>query len=211
MNDIQQISVILVDDHPVVMEGLRSLLEKNEMLDIVGAFTTGKATLNFLENHEVNVILLDISLPDRNGTALCSEIKEKYPRVCILAISNHDEHSIITEMLRNGASGYLLKNASSKELTEGIQQAIEGELVFSDEVKKILAKGSSSAKPLPKLTRREKEVLKWVAEGMTTTSIAEKLIISPLTVETHRRNLMQKLKVNNTAALIRVAAKHELI
>src|SRR5699024_4823313 len=182
MNKAHKISVILVDDHPVIMEGLRSLLGRNEKLDIVSTFTTGKEALAFLENHEVNVMVLDISLPDRNGADICLEVKEKYTEICVLAISNHDEHSIITEMLRNGASGYLLKSASSRELTEGIHRAIEGELVFSEEVKKILAKGSSSAKPLPKLTRREKEVLKWLAEGMTTTSIAEKLIISPLTV-----------------------------
>src|SRR5699024_10695723 len=112
------------------------------------------------------------SLPDINGTSLCRTNKEKYPQTRVLAISNHDERSIVTAMLQNGASGYLLKNASAEELTQCIQRAIEGNLAFSEEVQKILAKGTSVHKPLPKLTRREKEVLKWVAEGMTTSAIA---------------------------------------
>lgn len=201
----------MVDDHPVVLEGLRALLMDNESLQILDGFTTGNAVLEFMDKQEVDVVLLDISLPDINGTSLCQTMKEKFPETRVLAISNHDERSIVTAMLQNGASGYLLKNASAEELAQCIQSAIEGNLAFSEEVQKILAKGTSGHKPLPKLTRREKEVLKWVAEGMTTSAIAEKLYISPLTVETHRRNVMQKLEVNNTASLIKKAMEFEII
>ena len=206
-----RISVILIDDHPVVMEGLRSLLDKNQGLEIIGCFTSGKETLEFLTRRSVDIVLLDISLPDMSGTDLCLKIKANDPRTCVLAISNHSERSIITQMLQNGASGYLLKNSSSEELTRSIMGAIEGNLSLTDEVKSILARGESSYRMLPKLTRREKEVLRMVAEGMTTAAIAEKLFISPLTVETHRRNLMQKFEVNNTAALIKMAVEQKAI
>jgi DNA-binding NarL/FixJ family response regulator len=206
-----RISVILIDDHPVVMEGLRSLLDKNQSLEIIGCFTSGKETLEFLTRRSVDIVLLDISLPDMSGTDLCLKIKANDPRTCVLAISNHSERSIITQMLQNGASGYLLKNSSSEELTRSIMGAIEGNLSLTDEVKSILARGESSYRMLPKLTRREKEVLRMVAEGMTTAAIAEKLFISPLTVETHRRNLMQKFEVNNTAALIKMAVEQKAI
>lgn len=205
------ISVILVDDHPVVMEGLRSLLEKNASIEIVGCFTTGRDTLDFLARRPADVVLLDVSLPDVSGIDLCLQIKARAPHTCVLAISNHSERSIIIQMLQNGASGYLLKNSSSEELTQSILSSIEGNLALTDEVKTILAQGETSYKTLPRLTRREKEVLRMVAEGMTTAVIAEKLFISPLTVETHRRNLMQKFEVNNTAALIKTAVEQKAI
>lgn len=205
------ISIIIVDDHPVVTEGLRALLEKKGNLDIIGCFTTATETLQFLADRKADVVLLDISLPDANGADLCLKIKTLYPSTCILAISNHSERSIITQMLQNGASGYLLKNSSAEELTRSILSAIEGNLALSQEVQLILAQSDPSFRQAPRLTRREKEVLKLVAEGLTTGTIAEKLFISPLTVETHRRNLMQKFEVNNTAALVKIAMEQKLL
>lgn len=207
----ESITIIIVDDHPVVIEGLRSLLEKKDRLEIIGCFTTGKETLEFLNSRTADVVLLDISLPDMNGADLCLKIKMLCPATCVLAISNHNERSIIAQMLQNGASGYLLKNSSSKELTRSILHAIDGRLALSSEVQSILMQSEASFRQMPGLTRREKEVLKMVAEGMTTTGIAEKLFISPLTVETHRRNLMQKFEVSNTAALIKTAMELKLI
>lgn len=205
------IKIIIVDDHPVVTEGLRYLLQKKNNLDIIGCFTTGRETLAFLKENTADVVLLDVSLPDMNGDILCLEIKNHYPSTCILVVSNHSERSIIIQMLQNGASGYLLKNSSSDELTRSILSAIEGDLALTDEVKSIIAKGELSFKSLPRLTRREQEVLKLVAGGMTTSEIAEKLFISPLTVETHRRNLMQKFEVNNSAALVKIAMEQKMI
>lgn len=205
------ISVILVDDHPIVMEGLSSLLLRNSHIIISGRFTTGKETLDFLSENNADVVLLDISLPDIDGTELCLKIKAQNPRISVLALSNHNDRSIITQMLQNGASGYLLKNSSSRELFDSIQNAINGKLVLNDEVKEIIARGTSACKKLPRLTKREKEVLKLVADGLTTPSIAEKLFISPLTVETHRRNLMQKFGVNNSASLTKSAIENKII
>ncbi len=211
MNKEAQISIIIVDDHPVVSEGLNSLLQEKEHMKVVGTFTTGEATLDFLKDHYPEVILLDISLPDVNGVDLCRDIKEKYPNVRVLAISNHSERSIIAQMLQSGASGYLLKNSSVEELTRSIVNAVEGNPSLSPAVQAILTQGQGTVYKRPRLTRREKEVLKWVAEGLTTDQIAEKLYISPLTVETHRRNLMHKFGVKNTAALIKTAAEQALL
>lgn len=204
--------VILVDDHPVVMEGLKALLSNNEHLSVVGGFTTGKETLTFLKRNNVDVIFLDIALPDMNGLDLCRTLKEQYPDTLILAISNHDERSMISQMLQNGASGYLLKNSSSEELMQAIEQALRGELALTPEVKKVLIHGAiEKTRNIPRLTRREREIIKLVADGLTTANIAEKLFISPLTVETHRRNLMQKFEVANTAALIKTAVDAGLL
>lgn len=210
MNE-NKITIIIVDDHPVVSEGLRFLLQKQENLQVVGCFTDAKETLDFMDSHSPDLVLLDISRPDMSGTDLCRKIKSRSPRTRVIAISNHSERSMVTQMLQNGASGYLLKNTSSVELVNSILSAVEGNLVLNDEVKSILSQGESSFKELPRLTRREKEILKMVAEGMTTASIGEKLFISPLTVETHRRNLMQKFEVSNSAALIKLAVENHLI
>lgn len=206
-----RITLAIVDDHPVVIEGLRALLEKRENIRIAGCFTNGSEMLGFLRNQAVDVILLDISLPDMHGADLCEEIKRRYPFICVLAISNHNERSIIMQMLQNGASGYVLKNASAEELTGAILDAISGKLALSEEIQSILARDTAPLRQTPRLTRREKEVLKLVAEGYTSPQIAEALSISPLTVETHRRNLMQKLEVGNSASLIRAAVEQRLI
>lgn len=205
------ISLIIVDDHPILTEGLRAMLEKKDHLDIIGCFTTAGETLQFLAGRKADVVWPDISLLDANGADLCLKIKTLYPSTCILAISNHNERSIITQMLQNGASDYLLKNSSAEELTRSVLSAIEGKLALSQEVQLILAQSDLCFRQAPRLSRREKEVFKLVAEGLTTGAIAEKLLISPLTVETHRRNLMQKFEVNHTAALVKIAMEQKLL
>lgn len=204
MNE-KKISVVIVDDHPIVIEGLHSLLGKNKHLEVLACFTNGTGMLEFMQNNPVDVVLLDISLPDMSGVDICAFIKENYPHTRVLIISNHSERSLIMQMIQNGASGYLLKNSTAEELLSSIRGAIDGNLVITPEVRVILDQGISADKPQPRLTRREREVLKMVADGMTTTCIAEELFISPLTVETHRRNLMQKFQVNNAVALIKQA------
>lgn len=205
-------SIIIVDDHPVVLQGFTFLLQDVPNLTIAGTFTTAAAALAFLDNAYADIVLLDINLPDSSGIDLCAEIKKRSSFTRIIAISNHNERGIITRMLQNGASGYILKNASAAELVQCIQQALEGKLVLSQDVQAVLA--AAQAKELagiPRLTRREKEILKLIAGGLTTAEIAGELFISPLTVETHRRNLMQKFEVNNAPALIKLAVEYKLI
>jgi len=207
------VSVIIIDDHPVVLEGFVSLLRNVEEVTISGCFTHAAEGLAFLSQHAVDILLLDINLPDRNGIELCGEIRKLYPATRIIIISNHSERQMITRLLQEGAAGYLLKNASAAELARSIRDALAGKLVLSQDVQAILA-SLPDQKPeagIPRLTRREKEILKMIATGHTTAQIAAQLFISPFTVETHRRNLMQKFGVGNAPALIRVATELRLI
>lgn len=208
----QHTDILIVDDHPVVLEGMKALLQDSEMVEVKACCSNGKDALEFLLAHNVDVILLDINLPDISGIDLCKLIKQQYPEVHIVAISNYNERSMITKMLQNGATGYVLKNASAEEIINAIQAVIRKTVYFSPEVQKSLFEAAlDDPLDLPKLTRREQEVLRCIAEGKTTADIGDVLFISPHTVETHRRNLMQKFQVSNAAALIRVATKYQLI
>ena len=207
------ISLVIVDDHSIVIEGLKTLLNGEEAkINIIGSFTTGQALESFLRRRSVDVILLDISLPDASGIDLCKQVKKQYPTIKVLALSNHAERSIIMQMMQNGASGYLLKNVTSEELINSIQTVVSGGIAFSNEVNKIMVNPSNDAfKELPRLTKREQEILKLISKGHTTQAIADALFVSPLTIETHRRNLMVKFKVKNAAELIMEAAKQKLV
>ena len=208
----RKISLAIVDDHPIVVQGLQMILTNNSDINVTGCFTSGSDFIEFLKNNEVDIVLLDIMLPDSNGMDVCKEIKSVSPNTCVLALSNHSERSIVMQMLQNGASGYLLKNVSVQELTNCIYEALNGEVAFSKAVKEILARPSANdLKGIPQLTKREKEVLQLIAEGKTTALMAKHLFVSPLTIETHRRNLLQKFEVKNVASLIKIAADHWLL
>lgn len=208
----EQIQLAIVDDHPVVIEGLQRLLGSKDYLTVAGTFTSGGSFMEYLKANRTDIVLLDISLPDLNGMELCKEIKKRSPNTSVLVLSNHSERSIIMQMLQNGASGYLLKNASADELLNCINEALNGQITFSNEIKQIIARPSAhELKEVPQLTRREKEILALISDGMTTPQIAEKLSLSQLTIETHRRNLLQKFEVNNVAALIKVAVQQGLV
>lgn len=205
-------TIALVDDHSIVLEGLQKLLQNVPDLEIAGAFTTGAQILEFIQTKKINILLLDISLPDANGIELCREIKQLSPTTHILALSNHSERSLILQVLQNGATGYLLKNIAADELIACIAEAQEGLVTFSKAVKEIMARPSvSDLKGATQLTKREREILFHIAEGKTTVQIAEELNLSPLTVETHRKNLIQKFQVPNVAALIKAALQQGVI
>lgn len=206
------VGILIVDDHPVVLQGFRFLLQDVEEVEILACCTNAAESLSFLAANYADIVLLDINLPDKNGIELCAEIKKLSPSTRVIGISNNHERGIITRMLQSGASGYILKNASAEELLSCIHDALDGKLVLSQDVQSVLAQ--SHVKELagvPRLTHREKEILKLIAAGLTTAEMADQLCISPLTVETHRRNLMQKFEVNNAPALIRMAGEHKLI
>lgn len=208
----QHIRILIVDDHPVVLEGMKALLQDNDMVEVKACCSNGQDALAFLLENRVDVILLDINLPDISGIDLCKLIKQQYADIHIVAISNYNERSMITKMLQNGATGYVLKNASAEEIIDAIRAVVKKTVYFSPEVQKSLFEAAlDDPLDLPKLTRREQEVLRCIAEGKTTAEIGDTLFISPHTVETHRRNLMQKFQVSNAAALIRVASQYQLI
>ena len=203
------IKVIIVDDHPVVLEGFEYILQDVEGVQLVGKFADAMSMLSYLQDNMVDIVLLDINLPDSNGIDECVAIKKLHEDIIVIAISNINEYSIIQRMLNAGASGYFLKNASADEVASGIQMATEGKTVFSNGIKNILM--SHQTGDLPVITRREKEVLSLLASGLSSVEIGKKIFISPLTVESHRRNLLQKFKVNNVAALIHKATEMKYI
>ena len=203
------IKVIIVDDHPVVLEGFEYILQDVEGVQLVGKFADAMSMLSYLQDNMVDIVLLDINLPDSNGIDECAAIKKLHEDIIVIAISNINEYSIIQRMLNAGASGYFLKNASADEVASGIQMATEGKTVFSNGIKNILM--SHQTGDLPVITRREKEVLSLLASGLSSVEIGKKIFINPLTVESHRRNLLQKFKVNNVAALIHKATEMKYI
>ena len=200
--------VFIVDDHYMVIEGIRSLLQNEKGIEWLGHATNAASCLAFLKQQLPDVILMDINLPDKSGIELCKEVKEKYPSVFIIGLSTYNQLSFIQKMLDNGSSGYVLKNASQRELMEAIETVARGKIYFSAEAAQTLQK-REAGKVI--LTRREIEVLELIAGGMTNNVIAQKLFISPSTVDTHRKNLLAKLEVKNTASLIRMATQLQLI
>ncbi len=204
--------MVVVDDHRLVIEGLKALLGGDAQIEISASFTTGQAALTFLETQPVAVVLLDVNLPDIHGVEMCRIIHERYPTVKILGLSTYCEPSIINQMIKNGVSGYLLKNVVADELVRAIHQVQRGQPYFGAEIQKILADAVlDGAQETPRLTRREKEIVRLIADGHTTNQIAEALFISPLTVETHRKNVMKKLKVTNAASLIKLVVEKTII
>jgi DNA-binding NarL/FixJ family response regulator len=200
--------VFIVDDHYMVIEGIRSLLQNEKAIEWTGHATNAASCLSFLQNQLPDVILMDISMPDKSGIDLCKEVKEKYPSVFIIGLSTFNQQSFIQKMMDNGASGYVLKNATQEELMEAIEIVAKGKTYLSDEVSKVLRKQDDADIVL---TRREKEVLELIAGGMTNNEIGEKLFISPSTVDTHRKNLLAKFEAKNTASLIHIASQMQFI
>jgi DNA-binding NarL/FixJ family response regulator len=204
------IRVFVVDDHPLVQEGMRSLLGNEKGIELCGYAMTAQSCLGFFVHNSADVILMDINLPDMNGIDLCKEIKTKYPGIMVLALSTFNQGSYVTKMMENGASGYVVKNADKKELVEAIHEVSKGKTWLSFEAGQAMRKNNDSAQ-IPVITRREKEILVLIAEGFTNPEIANKLFVSSSTVDSHRKNLLAKLNVKNTASLIKFAMDHQLI
>ena len=202
------ISVFIVDDHYMVVEGIRSLLQNEKCIDWAGHASNADSCLAFLRQQLPDVILMDISLPGKSGIELCKEVKERHPSVFIIGLSTFNQQSFIQKMMENGASGYVLKNATQDELMEAITTVVKGATYLSIEASQTLRRDESDTIVI---TRREKEVLGLIAEGLTNAEIAGKLFISVTTVDTHRKSLLVKFNVRNTASLILTAARLQLI
>lgn len=221
------IKILLVDDHKIIRDGIRALIQIEPNIEIVGECNDGIEVVPFLENNDVDVILMDINMPKMNGIEATSIVSEKFKDIGILALTMHDEEGYISKVLKAGALGYVLKHVGRSELIKAIEKVACNENYFSDDVAAImmskymksgqtsnnppLRKSSVSMISLDELTKREKEILQLIAEEMTNNEIGEKLFISPRTVDTHRRNLLQKLGVKNTAGLVKFAVQNGLV
>lgn len=202
------IKVFIVDDHYMIIEGIRSLLQEEREIEWTGHATNADSCIAFLLHQQPDVILMDINMPGKSGIELCKEVKEKYPNVFVITLSTFNQQSFIQKMMENGASGYVLKNATQSELMEAIRAAANGKTYFSFEASKTLQKTADTSIIL---TRREKEVLELIATGLTNNEIATKLFVSSTTVDTHRKNLLTKFEVKNTASLVRKAVQMQMI
>jgi DNA-binding NarL/FixJ family response regulator len=193
----------------MVIEGIHVLLQNEPDFEWMGHATNAASCQAFLLQHKPDVIFMDIGLPDKSGIDLCKEVKHTYPGIHILGLSTYNQQGFIEKMMDHGASGYILKNATRKELVEAVNTVMKGKTYMSFEVVQSLR--GSDQHNTPMITRREKEVLELIAEGCTNNMIAEKLFISINTVDTHRKNLLAKFNVPNTASLIKTAAQQHII
>jgi DNA-binding NarL/FixJ family response regulator len=203
------IKIFIADDHYMVVEGIRSMLLQENNIEWMGHAMTAASCMAFLHTQQPDVLLLDINLPDKSGIDLCKEIKDKYPDIFIVGLSSFNQQSYIQKMMFNGASGYVLKNATREEIIIAIETVINGDTFLSNEASITMRENKDAE--IPVITRREKEVLQFIAEGLINKEIAEKLFISTTTVDTHRNSLLSKFDVKNTANLIRLAAQFHLI
>jgi len=213
------IRVMIADDHNMFVEGVELILDGIDNIQVVAKCYNGLEVFEKLAHTPADVILLDINLPGMNGLEVCQKLNKDYPLVKVLALSMHNEESFVTEILKYGAQGYILKNTGKKELISAIEAVNDGQSYFSEEVTETIMKslvhqksGSKKSNILsPKISRREKEVLELIVKEHTTQEIADTLFISLKTVESHRRSLLTKLGVRNTAGLVRVALENQLI
>lgn len=206
------IKVIIIDDHPIVLEGLKRLLSGKPDIVLAGSYENGLSGLEAIKTIQPDVLLLDINLPDINGITLCKQIRGKYKDLKIIALSVHNERPVIKSMLQNGVNGYVLKNSVGNEIIQAIHAAQQGEVYLCSKTQEALKNGGSeNLLEVPRITRREKEILQLIGQGLTSVQIAEQLFISTHTVESHRKNLMEKFDVNSTTAVIRLATEYGLL
>jgi len=207
-----KIKVAVVDDHPIILKGFDTMFANHPYIQLVAQYSMASEFLAYSPQTEYDIALIDVQLPDMNGMELCKKTKEKHPDSILLAMSSQAEHSIVKQMLRNGASGYMLKTAEVSEWEECIVGAINGATVFSNEIKSQFSSlDMAEEKIFPRFTQREKEIIQLITVGKSTQEIADTLFISFLTVQTHRRNILQKLEVKNTAELIHIINTNRLL
>jgi DNA-binding NarL/FixJ family response regulator len=220
------IRILIVDDHQIIRDGVRALLRDTDGIEIVAEAENGAVALERLKEVQVDVVVMDINMPVMNGIEATQQISERYPEVQVLILTMHDDIEYISNMLKAGAAGYILKSSGKPELITAIQKTAAGDNFFSSEVsfkvmKRFMANqqavisGDTDTAPPNKpeihLTKREIEIIRMIGQELTNQQIADRLSISPRTVDTHRRNLLQKLGVRNTAGLIRYALQHQII
>lgn len=206
------IKVALTDDHPLLLEGLKNILSQHEDFSVIGCYSSSNELFTGLETQFLDVLLLDINLADGNSIDLIKPIIKKYPAIRIIMLSVHNEYAVINSALEEGAMGYIQKNAAIEEIVLGIQTISTGKKFLCSQTKSIVEKKNKTGlNAVPKLTRREKEVLIEASSGLTTIQIADKLFISPHTVESHRKNLIVKFKTTNLSTVIKLAIEYGLV
>lgn len=211
------VNILLVDDHDIVRDGIQMLLEDEIGFDITAEAKNGKEALNACKNHDIDLIIMDINMPEMDGIEATKRIVDDFEEIKVLALTMMDEDQHIRQMIEAGASGYILKSSDKLELVDAITTILDGQHYFSDDatqsVMMDLVKGTTKDQNTDpaNITDREKEVLELIVKENTNQEIADKLYISTRTVDAHRRNLLQKTGAKNTAGLVTYAIKHNLV
>ena len=205
---MEKIKLLIVDDHRILVEGLNKLFDNSDTVDVICVAYSGKECRNALRKELPDVILLDINLPDVSGIDLCKEIKTENPEIRIVALSSFNEYTIVRRMIENGASGYVVKNAMPEEIMMSVETVAKNEIFLCEEIDLLMRKRSNN--PIW-LTPREKELLRYIVEGLTNHEIAEKMYLGVETINSYRKNLLIKLGAKNTAVLVRMALEEKLV
>ena len=216
---MKKIKIAIVDDHKLFRKGLISILQQNENLEVVFDAGNGKEFLSHPQFSEIEVVLLDIEMPELDGIATTKIIRENNQEIKIIILSMHDEDQFVLHLMEIGVNGYLLKDTDTDEVVTAIKKVNDSGIYFSDFVSRIMLRKMNKTQQSNSkifnyktdLSGRELEVLRNICEGLTTAEIGEKMFISPRTVEGHRLRIMEKLGVNNTAKLVAYAIKNELV
>jgi DNA-binding NarL/FixJ family response regulator len=214
---MEKLKILIADDHKIFRDGIKALLDKEKNLVVAGDVSNGNEAYEFIKSQRVDVILMDIDMSEGGGLEATVRIRKEFPEVNILVLSMHGEYNYILKMIEAGASGYILKNAGKEEMLIAIGSVASGGTYFSKEVSSKLFENIH--KPSGKdqypdnipITKRETEILKLIAQEYSNSEIAEKLFISIRTVDTHRRNLIEKLGVKNTAGLVKYAIRKGIL
>lgn len=201
-----KITIAIADDHKIFVEGIRSVTKEVDWLEWTGEAYTGKAALEMFKQQQPEVLLLDYHLPDAKGIEIATEILHSYPGAIILILSMENDNDIIYQCKVAGVMGYLIKNLSSDELLAAVEEAVSGRPVFMWSKEN----APSPSKHADVLSKREKEIIHWIRNGLTSQEIAGKLFLSTYTVDTHRRNILRKLELKNTAMMVQYAQQHHL-
>ncbi len=205
---MKTIKVLLADDHTIVMEGLRAVLDLHDDIQVIGEAANGQEVLDFVAQHATHVVVLDINMPVMDGLTCARKLKASHPQIKVIVLTMYAQQSFIEEIIRTGIDGCLLKNNSGKELKEAIIRVMEGKNYYD-----LIHTFQSDKNEVVsyKLGEREIEIIKLLAEGLTSHQISEKLFISEHTVKTHRKNILRKTGLNNTSQLIQFALNNGVI
>ncbi|WP_027420143.1 response regulator transcription factor [Crocinitomix catalasitica] len=206
-------NLIIADDHTVFREGLASFFKDEDEISVIAELGNGEEVLAMLPQLDVQIVLMDISMPKMDGIEASQMIKTKFPGVKIIMLTMHETQNYIRKLLDIGVDGYLLKTTSKSELFEAINTVLKGEKYYGTDVQKVFMNSFNSDKVSSdiKLTRREKEILDLICEELNTNEIADKLFISAYTVETHRKNLLSKTGSKNVAGLVKFAVQNKFV
>ena len=207
---MKALRILIVDDHPVVREGLRGLLQSIETTVTISLASNVEEAMQHLRTAGFDLVITDIHMPGKSGIELAYFMQKEFPHVKILAMSTFGDRSYVSEMIKNGANGFISKNSDRDTITDAITRVMNDEVVIGKNLEET-ARPTLVHADQPLLTRREKEVLILIAQGLTNKEIADKIFVSTTTVDSHRKNLLHKFNVMNTAALVAQAAKYQLL